>query len=221
MFEDTRDDGAVSALTEQVLHGRFEELLSSERGLAEEDEYLLRFARFFTSVPTPSLASLATFLLDSGEFLLAVGITVRLCLADPSDDAGDLKRAAEIAYRDHLSGVLSAKGYPFVARRFTISAYKEMTHSEYLAALKLYQKALRECPFDPIAMRGAARCHVLLGGTIEELELISAFEKEVRGDEVVATWFAEAASTLRQTNLSPEQLALKLIREKLERDFMI
>jgi len=220
-MHDRAEQGLPSGLIELVLRGDFEGVLQFHELWQKEGEWMVRAARFCLTIPPQSLYSFNSFIFDSGEFLLSAGLIARLLEENQSEELTQLRHGALRAYGALSTGDISPKGYSFVAERFLKRADDEMDEGEYRAALKLFERALRECPFHAEAMKGAARCRMLLRGSVEELELIATFEAEVRGDLRSSAWFRDQATVRRQSNLSEEELSMKLMLDKLEREFML
>lgn len=211
-----------SGLVELVLRGDFEGVVQYHKLWQREGtqaEWLVRAARFCLTIPSEHLYSFVSFIFDSGFFLLAAGLIARMLEENRSEELTQLRHGALRAYGAINSWASYPDGYPFVANRFCQRAEDEMGEGEYRAALKLFERALQEGPFHAEAMKGAARCRMLLRGSADERELIARFEEEVQGDLRASTWFKEAAAALRESALSQEELSMQLIRDKLEREF--
>lgn len=213
-----------SALEELILDGDFTGALQLGEWIgvdAEDLRLLLRAANYCVSIPSKELPRVTSYAVTSGELLLGTGLAAKLLVESPSEEIVQLRRGSLSLYTAIIKGEIPATSQPYLLERFLKKAGTEMFYGEYRGALQLYLDALQLSPFDLSAMKGAARCRILLEGSIEELELIARFEEEARGDVETSLWFLEEANALKNSEKLQEARTLERMRSKLERDILL
>lgn len=224
MLENSNERLLRSALAELILDGDFSGAIQLAEWLAvypEDLQALLRAAQYCVALPPKDLPQITSYAVSSGELLLGTGLAAKLLVNTPSEEVVELRRGSLSLYRALSAGEISPVSHASLVERFLKKAGTEMFYGEYSGALRLYSEALKESPFDLRAMKGAARCRILLDGSIEDLELIARFEEEARGDVEASLWFLEEANALRDSVKLQEERALEQMRRKLERAILL